>query len=109
MNIKVHCLATMLPQPGIVFIKTQAICSSSYCRRSRIRILPDPARDANRDSSCRSIRIGNLKTSKAKLRGAKYQREDKDKGVLLTVLQRCKVIIIRNGHGMSVRYMTVVG
>ncbi len=44
--------------------------------------------------------IGDLNTSKAKLRGAKYQREKKkDKAALLTVLPRRKVIINRNVHG----------
>ncbi len=42
-----------------------------------------------------------MNTSKAKLRGAKYQRKkDKDNAVLLTVLQRRKVVIIRNVHGL---------
>ncbi len=60
-------------------------------------ILLDPARDTN-CSSCSycswiGSRIGDLNTSKAKLREAKYQRENKDRAVLLAVLQRCKVVI----------------
>ncbi len=50
------------------------------------------------DSSCNN-RNGDLNTSKAKLRGAKYQRE-KIKAKLLTVLPRRKVIIIRNVYGL---------
>ncbi len=52
--------------------------------------------------NCSNNRIGDLDTSKTKLRGAKYQREREDKAVLLTVLPRCKVLIIRNVHGLYI-------